>query len=296
MSFVARGGPSKDEKRARREPRSLTLLLMKTAHLLVCLVPLIATADRAAAQAAASAGFANSTQMIVVTTPGWDAVQGRLERLERADAHEAWHRIGEPIPVVVGGKGLGWGIGLIDTGGPKIREGSEPVKREGDGKSPAGAFALGTAFGDSGEALAGSKLPYLALTPSVECVDDPASKSYNRIVDRSKMTPDWNSSEHMRAIGQAYLWGIVIDHNATVPGNASPRPGGGSCVFLHIWSGPASGTAGCTAMAQENLESLLLWLDPRRKPVLVQLPEAAYRRLTKAWRLPEQAEASAHSH
>jgi L,D-peptidoglycan transpeptidase YkuD (ErfK/YbiS/YcfS/YnhG family) len=231
--------------------------------------------------------------MIVVVTRGWDAVQGRLQRFERADTLESWRPVGEPIAIVVGSKGMGWGIGLIDAGHRGLRVEPEPIKIEGDGKSPAGVFALGTAFGDAAQPLLGLKLPYLVLTPSIECVDDASSKNYNRIVDRSTVAPDWNSSEHMRDVGESYRWGIVIDHNATVPGRTAPRPGGGSCVFLHIWHSPDRGTAGCTAMTRDSLESLLLWLDPARRPVLVQLPEPAYQRLAVPWGLPQPPAAPA---
>jgi len=262
------------------------LLMNRPAHFLFCFVPLAAACFPAASQPAAPQAFAHSTQMIVVVTPGWDAVQGRLQRFERTDTHESWRPVGEPYAVVAGSKGMGWGIGLIAAGDHGVRIETEPMKVEGDGKSPAGVFALGTAFGDAAQPLPGLKLPYLVLTPSIECVDDASSKSYNRIVDRATAAPDWNSSEHMRDVGEAYRWGIVIDHNATIPGRIAPRPEGGSCVFLHIWHSPDQGTAGCTAMTRDNLESLLLWLDPARRPVLVQLPEPAYRRLAVPWSLP----------
>ena len=266
----------------------------KPVLLLFFFAPLFAARVSSAAQPAAPLAFPRSTQMIVVVTPGWDAVEGRLELFERDDAHESWRSVGEPIPIVVGSKGMGWGIGLIDAGYPRVRVESEPVKIEGDGKSPAGVFALGIAFGYAAQPLPGIKLPYLVLTPSIECVDDPSSKNYNRIVDRSTVAVDWNSSEHMRDVGESYRWGIVIDHNATVPGRAAPRPGGGSCVFLHIWHSPDRGTAGCTAMTRNNLESLLLWLDPSRLPVLVQLPESTYQRLAGPWSLPQQPAPLAH--
>jgi L,D-peptidoglycan transpeptidase YkuD (ErfK/YbiS/YcfS/YnhG family) len=242
--------------------------------------------------ASQSGVFAHSTQMIVVTTSGWNAVDGRLQRFERNTPHGRWQLIGKPISIVVGRNGMGWGIGLLATNAPGIRTASEPVKKEGDGKSPAGVFALGTAFGYGAQPLPGLKLPYLGLTPSTECVDDARSKYYNRIVDHSTVTSDWNSSEHMRDAGQSYLWGVVIDHNHIVrrANDHSPRPVGGSCVFMHIWAGPGHGTAGCTAMAQSELEGVLLWLDPARKPLLVQLPAVDYARLSPHWRLPSSIE------
>ena len=135
----------------------------------------------------------------MVTTSSWDAVEGRLQRFERATTDEAWRPIGEPIAGVVGKNGLGWGIGLMATG-DQCSIPTDPVKKEGDGKSPAGVFALGTAFGYDSQPLPGIKLPYLSLTPSIECVDDAASKFYNRFVDRTAVAPDWNSSEHMRFV------------------------------------------------------------------------------------------------
>lgn len=241
-----------------------------------------------AARAGAPAVFAGSTQMMVVTTPSWDAVEGQLQRWERAGTGQAWHPVGGAISIVVGSKGLAWGVGPIPPDARHLRLPGEPVKREGDGKSPAGVFSLGSAFGYAAQPLPGVKLAYLPLTPSTECVDDPASKHYNRIVDRSAVAPDWNSSEHMRAIGESYRWGIVMDFNGTVEGGSlpAPIPGAGSCVFLHIWHSRSQGTAGCTAMRQSDLESLMLWLDPARRPLVVQLPEPAYRRLARPWKLP----------
>jgi L,D-peptidoglycan transpeptidase YkuD (ErfK/YbiS/YcfS/YnhG family) len=283
------------EAYAYQEPSCRTLpLVYKSALFLLCLTPFVAVCASIASQLDAPPAFTHSTQMILVVTPGWDAVQGRLERFERADPHQSWRSVGEPIPIVVGSKGMGWGIGLIDAGRSGVRIESEPIKIEGDSKSPAGVFALGTAFGYAAKALPGLKLPYLVLTPSIECVDDTVSKYYNRIVDRSTVAFDWNSSEHMRDVGESYRWGVVIDHNATVPSRTAPRPGSGSCVFLHIWHSPDRGTAGCTAMPENNLESLLLWLDPSRLPVLVQLPESAYLRLARAWRLPQQPFPAVH--
>jgi len=229
-----------------------------------------------------------STQLIVVTTADWNEVEGTLQRYQRRAAHDTWRPVGEPIAIVVGQKGMGWGIGVVPTDDPKVRLASDPVKREGDGKSPAGIFALGTAFGDASEPLPGLKTPYLHLTPSIECVDDSSSRYYNRVVDRSTVVPDWKSSEHMLSVGQAYRWGVVVGHNGgyKMVQTTPPVPGGGSCVFLHIWSGPTRGTAGCTAMPQNRLESLLIWLDPTRKPLLVQLPAQEYARLTYRWDLP----------
>lgn len=234
-----------------------------------------------AADGKTPAPLARARQLIVVTTRGWDDVPGTLRRFERKGAKGgAWAQVGTDVPVAVGRNGLGWGSGVVDAGGAE-----GPSKREGDGKAPAGVFALGSAFGFAPfREAAWLRVPYIPLTPSVECVDDTASRRYNRIVERlAAVDVDWNSSERMRSV-EGYRWGLVVRHNA-----APPVAGRGSCIFLHVWAGPGRGTAGCTAMEEERLTELLRWLDPKRLPLLVQLPETEYTRLRAAWRLPAPA-------
>ena len=133
-------------------------------------------------------------------------------------------------------------------------------------------FRLTGAFGTR-EKIAGLKLPAVPLTPTLEAVDDPASRHYNRIVDRAVIArPDWHSAERMGAV-RDYALGLVVAHN--------PRAvrGAGSCIFLHLWIGRRTGTAGCTVLRARDLTTLARWLDPAREPVLVQLPQALAPRL-----------------
>lgn len=229
----------------------------------------------ASAKTKVKSPLAGSRQVILVTTPDWDSVRGTLRRFERKSAGASWTQVGGDFEIVVGRSGLGWGAGLVET------EGDGPSKREGDGRAPAGVFTLTRAFGfaSAGEAD-WLRMPYTPLTSGVECVDDTASAHYNRVLDRSGVkAADWNSSEHMREV-EGYRWGVVVAHNARAV------PGQGSCIFLHVWAGPSKGTAGCTAMEQPNLETLLRWLDSRKRPLLVQLPESEYTRLRPIWKLP----------
>ncbi|HZM06493.1 MAG TPA: L,D-transpeptidase family protein [Candidatus Saccharimonadales bacterium] len=224
-------------------------------------------------------------QMLLVITPDWNAVSGELQRFELED--QTWRRVGPPIHIVVGRNGLGWGIGLHPL--PQLG----PQKREGDGKSPAGVFALESAFGyEPPEKMRILKLPYVQCTSSLECVDDSNSAYYNQVLDRKSVPkPNWHSAEHMRMTNGQYRLGVVVSHN-TDPA----RPGDGSCIFLHIWTGPATGTSGCTAMREGDIEALASWLDLRANPVLVQLPQKEYDRLRTAWRLPEMVCLSAIEH
>lgn len=222
-----------------------------------------------------------TTEMVVVTTSDWNSPQGTLRRYERAKPDKKWKAVGEPIPVMVGKNGLAWGSGIAEVN-LQAEKAGVPVKKEGDGRAPAGIFGLSKAFGYANQPEPGWKMPYVSLSSSVECVDDTASKFYNQVVDRSTVSPDWNSSEHMLRSDELYRWGVLVDHNSH-PAVA----GGGSCIFLHIWRGPGQPTVGCTAMQQSDLESLLAWLDPARTPLLVQLPEGLYQKMRKRWLLPE---------
>jgi D-alanyl-D-alanine dipeptidase len=217
--------------------------------------------------------FAESRQFILVTTGGWGAVDGEMRLYERESVKDRWNAVDEKIPVVIGRNGMAWGQGL--HGGAV---GGGPVKQEGDGRSPAGVFRLSSAFGYEPPEQAGDvKLPYVQAVGTLECVDDPQSAHYNRIVDRARLeNPDWKSSERMWRDDDQYRRGVVIDHNAEC------APGRGSCVFMHIWEAPGKGTAGCTAMSLSSMERLLRRLDAGKKPLLVQLPQPEFERLREA--------------
>lgn len=223
-------------------------------------------------------GVEDSLQMLVVRTKDWDDLHGTGQRYERSNRDRKWHPAGGTFPVVVGKTGLGWGRGMQpDIAGAA----GGPIKREGDGKAPAGIFRLTLSFGYNSAPLPDARMPYIALTPSVECVDDSKSSRYNQLFDTQGVTRDWNSSEQMRRSDELYRWGVLVAHN-TGPAVS----GAGSCIFLHIWSGRDEGTVGCTAMEQANIELLLRWLDPAKHPVLVQLPAAQYAQNLHAWSLP----------
>lgn len=196
--------------------------------------------------------------------------------LERTPA-SSWQQHGSPIPVRIGKSGLAWGRGLTNTSSLP-----GPVKKEGDDKAPAGVFQLGSAFGhaSAGEARS-TKMPYLALSEKNVAVDDSQSRYYNQIVDTSTIErPDWRSAEKMFGVN-VYKWGVVVEHN--VP----PKDGAGSCIFLHVWENEGTPTSGCTAMSEDNMEKVMRWLDPEKRPLLVQLPRALYNDLRTEWNLPD---------
>lgn len=221
--------------------------------------------------------IAGARQLLLVVAPGWDSEVGHLQRFVRGASLDGWQPVGRSVPVSLGRAGLAWGRGLHSVAGL-----AEPLKREGDGRAPAGVFAITALFGHAANPLAGTaRLPYLAATPDLKAIDDPASAFYNRIVDQRSVTPDWSSCEDMLRNDERYALGAVVAHN-TEP----PVPGAGSCIFLHVWESVGAPTAGCTAMALTDMTALAGWLDAAATPVLVQLPQAEYEARRAAWGLP----------
>ena len=219
--------------------------------------------------------FAASRQAVVVTTPDWPSVAGTARLFERRSTRSAWRSVGEPFQIVVGRNGLAWSPEAA------VKDASE-VKKEGDGRSPAGLFPLTFAFGSSPRPGI-MRLPFKPVTAATECVDDVNSNHYNKIVDRMKVgNLDWNSSEKMLEVGEPYGLGVFVAYNSY-----PPRSGNGSCIFLHIWNNAETGTSGCTAMDRANIERLLGWLDPAAVPYLIQLPEKQYKHYQRTWKLPK---------
>lgn len=226
---------------------------------------------------AATSELDRCRQSVVVLTDDWASTTGVMYSFERGGATHVWKEQRPSVPVVIGKNGLGQGRGLI-----RLDFGRAPDKKEGDDRAPAGIFWLSTVFGYApARSASWVKLPYLALSKRIEGIDDPRSRYYNKLVDRAKVAKvDWRSSEQMRRDDVLYKWGVVVDHNPAA------RPGAGSCIFLHVWKSPSSPTAGCTAMRERDLVTLIRWLDPARHPILIQMPRAVYRSFRSKYNLP----------
>jgi len=143
----------------------------------------------------------------------------------------------------------------------------EPIKKEGDKRSPAGVFALPSVTGTVPSLPTG--LPYREATDKLRCVDDGKSSQYNTVTDEGS----WTSAEEMRA--DHYAIAVFVAHNP------ERKPGAGSCIFLHVGDHT---TVGCTTMSRPALAELVAWLKPGA--LLVQLPRQVYRRESKRLGLP----------
>ena len=185
--------------------------------------------------------ISGSAQVLVVAQPRPGSVETVLWALQQMP--QGWRTILGPIAVNVGRAG----IAEFDK------------KREGDGMTPRGVFPLKLVFGYA--ASVDSRMPYRQATAEDAWIDEPSSPRYNQWV---KGIPTKESHEKMRRDDHLYRLGVVVGYN-TDPVVA----GRGSAIFLHIWKGPGQPTAGCVAMAEDDLERIVAWLDPAQKPQII---------------------------
>ena len=218
---------------------------------------------------------AQSRQLVLIRSANWAANTAVMTRFERASGAE-WHPVGERIRVHVGKHGMAWGRGLQ----PQM---AGLAKREGDGRTPAGIFRVGSLFGYAAQAPASAshKFSYTHIGVGSSCVEDPRSPLYNQLINTGGP-----GSPMVRADG-AFRLGFVIEQNTP-----EVTPGAGSCVFFHVQRGPWLPTSGCTSAPLAEVSALIDWLKPELEPLIVELPDPEYAELKDAWSLPGEPEES----
>ena len=127
-------------------------------------------------------------------------------------------------------------------------------KREGDGATPAGRFALRRVlYRPDRLERPTTGLPVLALSPLdgwCDAADDPL---YNRPL----RLPYPASHERLWRSDAIYDLIVVLGHN-----DDPVRPGAGSAVFLHLARPDYAPTAGCIALARADLMAVLAGAGP----------------------------------
>jgi len=186
------------------------------------------------------APLADAKRLVLVTAPNMNDVAATMRLYERASAKEEWHALGDTEPATVGKAGMGWSQFFL-----KLARRGEPLKFEGDKRTPAGIFRIGRSFGT----LASSRPDYLHVTPDTICVHDLSSPAYNTIASRARVGPAVHA-ENMSRVLPMYRRGLLLNY----PTDA--RKQAGSCIFIHVWRSPTTGTAGCVAMPEPRVEAL----------------------------------------
>lgn len=224
----------------------------------------------------------NCSQAVIGIAEGWNSSHVTLSVVEK-NASGQWVRVLGPFKGRLGRNGLVWGLGI------HANPGRATVKREGDGRSPAGVFAIGGLWVTNKNYVKHHRsIPYVKVGPNDLWVSDVNyPKLYNRHIrlDHPART-EWELREQMRQTDYAHSIKLLICHN-TAERRGGPVVGAGSSIFFHIWrKNGGSPTAGCTAMAEANLRAIIARLHPSRHPVYILLPHAEYARLRQSWRLP----------
>lgn len=224
----------------------------------------------------------NCSQAVIGIAEGWNSSHVTLSVVEK-NASGQWVRVLGPFKGRLGRNGLVWGLGI------HANPGRATVKREGDGRSPAGVFAIGGLWVTNKNYVKHHRsIPYVKVGPNDLWVSDVNyPKLYNRHIrlDHPART-EWELREQMRQTDYAHSIKLLICHN-TAERRGGPVVGAGSSIFFHIWrKNGGSPTAGCTAMAEANLRVIIARLQPSRHPVYILLPHAEYARLRQSWRLP----------
>lgn len=183
-----------------------------------------------------------SSQLLLVRNIDPASVEVRITPWERKNGR--WQSPFTPMDGVIGRKGIA----------------PPGEKREGDGRTPVGIFRLGMVFGYA--PAFPTRMPYRQATADDVWIDDVQAADYNRWVRRE--TTQAASFEKMRRDDDLYKHGIVVEYNTN-----PVLKGMGSAIFVHLWRGQGSSTAGCIALAEEDLVRIIKWLDPAAKPLVI---------------------------
>lgn len=134
------------------------------------------------------------------------------------------------------------------------RSGRRAAKREGDGATPIGSFAIRDAFyRPDRQRRPATGLKLARLRPDDGWCDAANDRNYNRAVQH----PYPASAERMWRQDRLYDLVVVLGYNDR------PRIAGrGSAVFMHVAAPDMTPTEGCVALRPEDLRKLLKALRP----------------------------------
>jgi L,D-peptidoglycan transpeptidase YkuD (ErfK/YbiS/YcfS/YnhG family) len=131
------------------------------------------------------------------------------------------------------------------------RSGISANKKEGDGATPAGKFPLREVFYRSDRVnKPNCKLPMRAIEPNYAWCDDDNDPKYNQLI----ILPD--KREHRATEQKEGLWreDHLYDLIVVIGYNDEPIVKGlGSAIFMHVARSDYSPTAGCVALALNDL-------------------------------------------
>jgi L,D-peptidoglycan transpeptidase YkuD (ErfK/YbiS/YcfS/YnhG family) len=183
--------------------------------------------------------LASARRLVLVTADTLTSTTASVQRFERAAPGAPWQSSGGPATALIGHKGIAWAHAFRAF----ARKG-EPVKVEGDKRAPAGFYKIGSSFG-----FAASQRPgYKRIAEGMTCIDDLSSPAYNTITTRAEVGSKVHG-ENMWPVPE-YRRGLLVDY----PSDRKARAG--SCIFIHLQLPGKTGTNGCVALGEPQLEAL----------------------------------------
>ena len=90
----------------------------------------------------------DASRLVLVTVPSAASSTGTLRLFERPRGDADWRSVKSAEPVMVGRKGVAWSRAFRD-----LASNNEPIKVEGDDRSPAGIYRVGRPFGFASSSL-----------------------------------------------------------------------------------------------------------------------------------------------
>ena len=155
-----------------------------------------------------------------------------------------------------------WALSNAIPSAPGIvgKNGVTSEKKEGDGCTPAGYFAVGPCYGE--DAASATAMEYHQILDGDYWVDDADSRYYNTLVHEEIFDSriGWNTGEDMFNMLRYYRYMVVIRYNMD-----PVVPGAGSAVFLRCQADDTE-TSGSVATKDATVFAILRWLDPEADP------------------------------
>lgn len=206
---------------------------------------LVALSGPAAAQPPACPAPLAQARRLVLVDAAANGSHATLQAFSRAGPGAPWRAEGGPASALIGRAGVAWGYAFR-----AYARAGEPVKVEGDKRSPAGFYRIGRPFGFAGDARPGD----LRIGADTVCVDDPRSPAYGTITSRARV----GRQVHGEAMGRVpqYRLGLVVDYPTSRQARA------GSCIFIHLRVTGATATSGCVAVTEPRLRALQAFASP----------------------------------
>jgi len=135
------------------------------------------------------------------------------------------------------------------------------MKREGDGATPRGTFALENVKyrRDRSGRPPRTALPVAATRPDDGWCDAIADRNYNRPVSH----PYPASAERLWRSDRLYDLLLVVDYN-----RRPRRRGAGSAIFMHVAGAGLAPTEGCIALSRRDLEKVLAVVGRRTRLIV----------------------------